>query len=413
MRLDKLILRNFRNIANSEFEPDPHLSFLFGANGQGKTSFIEALGFLATLKSFRGSKSAEIMRWGSLNSEVICNFSGADEGQRDWKTELRLSLTRQDPLDQKPTKVASINGNPYKTSASYLSRRFGDYELGFHTIVFNPSDHDLVRTDPGIRRDYLDRVIGAEDIRYLKTLQKFQKVLQQRNALLKSLEYPSPDLLLGFTEPMSQYSAYIAYRRLEWIRRASLRVNDITRQVAPNQLPLRLIYFSGWIPFIENLSFNNNNLNSVHFTGQGPLPSLEILEQAFWKRLSDLGNLEWKVRHSLVGPHRDDWAFFFGDQVLKGHGSQGEVRSALLALKLSEIDLFREATGHRPIFLLDDFSSELDRDRRFFLLEFLSGTDLQTVVTTTDDPPRVGRHYRVQGGILRESENEHGAGAVE
>jgi DNA replication and repair protein RecF len=92
--------------------------------------------------------------------------------------------------------------------------------------------------------------------------------------------------------------------------------------------------------------------------------------------------------------------FYLGDQVLKGHGSQGEVRSALLALKLCEIELFRGKTGHSPLLLLDDFSSELDRDRRFFLLRFLSGTDLQVFVTTTEDSIGLGRRFWVSNGNL-------------
>jgi DNA replication and repair protein RecF len=104
----------------------------------------------------------------------------------------------------------------------------------------------------------------------------------------------------------------------------------------------------------------------------------------------------------LAGPHRDDWSFFYGEQALRGHGSQGEVRSALLALKLCEIELFRSATGHRPLFLLDDFSSELDRERRGFLLRFLLESDLQVFVSTTEESYgergdwASGRSYQVQ-----------------
>jgi len=157
---------------------------------------------------------------------------------------------------------------------------------------------------------------------------------------------------------------------------------------------------------VSNLSFNNSDLDAVHFAGQGLLPSLELLEQAFWTRLSSLEDTEMRVRNSLVGPHRDDWTFFLGDPVLKGHGSQGEVRSALLALKLSEIELFRERTGHRPLLLLDDFSSELDRERRMFLLSFLSRTDLQVFVTSTEESISIGRRFWVSKGTLTEHQSE-------
>jgi recombinational DNA repair ATPase RecF len=186
----------------------------------------------------------------------------------------------------------------------------------------------------------------------------------------------------------------------------------VLERIAPTQAELRLVYLSNWTPILENLSYKNNNLNSVHFTGQGHLPSLELLEQAFWTQTKILESAEQKAGHSLVGPHRDDWCFLLGGQALKGHGSQGEVRSALLALKLAEIILFRKKTGHRPIFLLDDFSSELDRDRRWFLLDYLRETDLQTFVTTTEDSTYVGKRYWVNQGTIEEGRHDDRTEAV-
>jgi DNA replication and repair protein RecF len=412
VKVEKLTLRSFRNIEESVLEPDPHLNYLVGANGQGKTSFLEALGFLATLRSFRGSKAGEVIRWGSQASDVLCTLASdgsPEDGSSPWRTDLKISFAHTDPGNPSAaSKVAFINGKAYKSSTSYLSQRFGHFEMGFHAVVFNPADHDLVRTDPATRRNYLDRAIAAEDVEYLKALSKYQRILQQRNAILKSETPVSRDIFLGFTEPLAQYAALLTYKRLEWLERLAEGLNDAVHRIAPQQPDLRLIYLSNWAPPIESLCIPNNDLGTVHFSGQGSLPSLEILEQAFWKKLSLLEAAEWRAGHSLVGPHRDDWAFFLGDQILKGHGSQGEVRSALLALKLCEIGLFRKATGHRPLFLLDDFSSELDRERRSFLLKFLSESDLQVFVSTTEDSFGVGQHlsgkkFWVQSGIAGNS----------
>ena len=409
MRVQQLTLRGFRNIREQTLVPDKHLNFLLGANGQGKTSFIEALGYLSTLRSFRGSKSHEVINWGENDSEIVSTLLD-DSG--DWKTELKVSF-KISPDRHKASKVAFINQKPYRSSTQFLTQRFGSYELGFHAIVFNPSDHDLVRGEPAIRRSYLDRVLAAEDVDYLKTLQKYQRTLEQRNALLKTFPSPSRELVRGFTEPLASYGSLLTLKRLEWIERLGFRLGDIMRRIAPSQRDLKLIYLSNWVPKIENLSIPNNNLGAIHFAGQQPLPSLEILEQAFWLRLSAVEEIEWRTGNSLVGPHRDDWSFLLGDQVLKGHGSQGEVRSALLALKLSEIELFRNRTGHRPLFLLDDFSSELDRERRSFLLRFLSETDLQTFVTTTEEFSTMGKRYWVSNGCLAEGTNEHGIHGVQ
>ena len=243
MKVEKLTLRNFRNIEESTLEPDPQLNFLVGANGQGKTSFLEALGFIATLRSFRGSKAAEVIRWGTQASDVLCTLASdgsTEDGDGSWKTDLKLSFVQVDPAHQKATKVAFINGKAYKSSTSYLSQRFGHFELGFHAVVFNPSDHDLVRSEPSIRRNYLDRAIAAENVEYLKALSKYQRILEQRNAVLKSDTPVSRDVFLGFTEPLAQYAALLTYKRLEWIQRLTEGLNDTVHRIAPHQPDLRL-----------------------------------------------------------------------------------------------------------------------------------------------------------------------------
>jgi DNA replication and repair protein RecF len=411
MKVEKLILRNFRNIEEATFFPDSKLNFLVGPNGQGKTSFLEALGFLASLRSFRGAKVPEVIRWEANSSEVHATLvadSVEEAGTASWKTDLRLIFTGLDQARQKTTKIAFINGKPYKSSTSYLSQRFGSFELGFHAVVFNPADHDLVRGEPSVRRSYLDRAIAAEDIGYLKTLSQYQRILEQRNAVLKTEGQSSRDVLLGFTEPFARYAALLTLRRLEWIKKLAGILDGTVRKITSHQPVLRLVYLSSWVPDIEELSISNDSLGLVNFAGHGNLPSLEKLEEAFWKKLGFLEKAEWRSGHSLVGPHRDDWSFFLGNKILKGHGSQGEVRSALLALKLCEIELFRDVTGHRPLFLLDDFSSELDRERRSFLLRFLIESDLQVFVSTTEDTFGVGqtlsgKNFRVSGGNIKDA----------
>ena len=375
---------------------------MVGANGQGKTSFLEALSFLSTLRSFRGAKAHEIIQWGQSAAEATCLLSTADEAEQRWETELKISFSMVDLTKQKATKVAFINGKPYRSSTQYLSQRFGSFELGFHTVVFNPADHDLIRGEPSVRRGYLDRVIAANDLEYLKTLQKFQRVLEQRNAILKNAERPAHAVLEGFTDPLARYAAELTLKRLMWIEKVAQRINDMVRKVTSEQRLLRVFYASSWAPKIEGLSLVNDDFRPLHFTGHGPLPSLELLEQAFRKKASNLEAAEWRAGHSLVGPQRDDWMFFLGDQPLKGHGSQGEIRSTLLALKISEIELFRSSTGHRPLFLLDDFSSELDQERRRFLLRYLSETDLQVFVTATEETSFEGRLFKVSSGSLTE-----------
>jgi len=400
VKVERLHLKNFRNVVDSTLEPGPHLNFITGANGQGKTTFLEALSFLGTLRSFRGSKAAEIIRYGCNQAEILCQISSdvQDSDSETWRTELKIEFTMTDAAANKASKVALINGKPYRSSTQYLCQRFGSFKLGFHTVVFNPSDHDLVRGEPSIRRNYLDRVLSANDEEYLKLLQKYLRFLDQRNAVLKNSERTDHKLLEGFTEPLLESAARLTQKRLQWIQEIGKTVNNTARQISPSAERLQLVYLSNWLEKIPGLSNTYSDFGPLHFTGHSELPSLELLIQTFRNKASALEAAEWKVGHTLVGPHRDDWAFFFGGQLLKGHGSQGEIRSTLLALKLCEIEMFRTVTGHRPLFLLDDFSSELDQERRKFLLRFLSETDLQVFITTTEDIASEGKKFRISNG---------------
>jgi DNA replication and repair protein RecF len=400
-KVRKLVLKNFRNIRETEFQPDPKLNFLVGLNGQGKTSVLEALGYVATLRSFRGSKAPEVIHRDCEQADIRCEIS-AENGE--WQSELRVAFQMADAERKRAKKTAYINGKAFHSSTQYLSQRFGSMELGFHTVIFNPSDHDLVRGEPSIRRAYLDQVLSAENVEYLRAIQKYQRLLTQRNAILKQSEgSPNPSqrsVLLGFSEQLAQVAAAITFERLSWVKRFAANVNNVMQQIAPNQPIVRVFYASSWVPEIENLCIGNNALDGHDFTGLSEVPSLELLEQVFWKKLSSLESAEWRIGHSLVGPHRDDWVFYLGATPLKSFGSQGEVRSALLALKLSEIELFQSRTGHQPLLLLDDFSSELDRNRRSFLLRYLTETELQVFVTTTEDSVFAGKRFWVSNGQI-------------
>jgi DNA replication and repair protein RecF len=386
-------LKNFRNLGELRFQPEPRLNFILGDNGQGKTSILEGLSYLSTLRSFRGAKNDEVVRFGETWAEA-----SATVGDRpDWSSELKITFA---VADTRVTRTAFIDGKPIRSSTQYLSARFGNVELGFHSIVFNPSDHDLVRGEPALRRAYLDRCLSAEDPEYLKTLSRYLKVLEQRNALLKSEVRPTAEMLEGFTAPLVELGAKVAWARLDFLSRLEKPLTETLRKIVPEALPLRAFYFSSWITKNEGISITSLGFDPGRFALQNPLPELRFFEAEFREALSVKREAEWRAGVTLTGPHRDDLALFYGAQPLRGHGSQGETRSALIALKLCEIDLFRSKTGHRPILLLDDFSSELDRGRREFLLRYLFETDLQVFVTSTEEPPFAGRIFRVNRGAL-------------
>ncbi len=396
MRVSQLKVKNIRNISNCELDLDPKINLFIGKNGQGKTSFLECLSLLSTLRSFRKSKIEELIQKGKTESYTLCKIKDGEKGDSSWETELKVSFFISE--NEKVSKAASINQKPFKSSTRYLKQRFGSYELGFHCIVFNPRDHYLVDDEPAQRRSYLDQVLSAEDETYLDLVRKYGRILQQKNAALKSIENPSRALILGFTEALCSQGCKITLERFGWVQRLQKELSKIMYKIAPDSPLLGVKYISNLKWECYNFQNNFNNLKADHFSGQEPPPSLELLEKAYWKQYSLLERNEYRLKTSLVGPHRDDWSLFLGENVLKGYGSQGEVRSALLALKLSELGLFREKTNHRPVFLLDDFSSELDRQRREFLLSYLLDTDLQVFITSTEDLFKKGKKFFISEG---------------
>jgi DNA replication and repair protein RecF len=402
MKLQFLQLREFRNCTDTALTPDPHLNFLVGQNAQGKTSLLEAIYLLATLRSFRDGKVQEWMRFGSARTQIEGRITDSVTGpisdqssaSLPWSTELTLSFERRSP--SRPSKIARINQKPYPSSSQYLLQRFHSYGQGFHAVVFNPADHDLVRGEPVLRRRFLDQALTAQHPGFITQLQTYQRLLLQRNALLKQgaqgrgLSVQSKAALESFTEQWVKAAAWIYQQRLVGLEELQPYFRAHYAQI------------SGQPESEVQLRYIASGADHDHFTGQGSCGSLELLERAIEAKIQASQALESRMGYTLMGPHRDDWSVELRGLPLKGQGSQGEVRSVLLALKLSEIALFRKKTGHRPVFLLDDFSSELDERRRSFLLDFLSQSDLQTFITTTESFTSQGKIFQISNGTVKE-----------
>jgi DNA replication and repair protein RecF len=387
MKITELTLKRFRNLTFLKMFPDPQLNFISGQNGQGKTSILEAIDLLATLRSFRSTKSLDFIQHNETQSEITVNLSLTDPTQIQWQSQLKLIFYRPDLLQPKILRTALADGNTFKTSSAYLSKRFASKAVGFHTIVFNPTDHELIRGEPRLRRNYLDRVIAAEHSEYITYFKRYQRVLIQRNALLKQPSSRSSELFNELTRQLAFTGARIALNRLQWVERLNQRLSPMLACIAPSQGHLEAVYQASW----------------MQFTGQKPIPSLEELDREFLVRAAKVREREWAMGTTAVGPHRDDFTLLCRNRDLKAYGSQGEIRSALLALKLCEIELYQNASGHHPVFLLDDFSSELDKSRRLFLLDFLKETDLQVFVTSTEEAFfEKGKKFVVSEGNIHE-----------
>jgi DNA replication and repair protein RecF len=401
MRLSSVKLRDFRNIRFCEFEPDRGVNLFIGQNAQGKTSILESIGYLSSLRSFRRAKPPELIRNGEAFSEIECRVVSHDLTEADWQSDLKAVFVRE---GEQVSRAAFVNGKLCTSASQYLSHRAkalgGSFGAGFHAVSFNPSDHEFVRGEPRLRREALNQVLAAEDIESLALLKRYEKVLEQRNAVLKSGNPQLARALVVYDEVYIDLALELTYKRFEWLERLASRLNSVLQRIAPEQPEVQILYGSSWVPKNHSFSFNNRPLDGFHFTGQGLLPSLQDLRPAFLSARESLAKTEWITQSTQLGPHRDDWVLLLEGQPLKARGSQGEVRSTLLALKLCEIELFYERTGLKPVFLLDDFSSELDRVRRKFLLNFILETDLQVFVTSTEKIESMGKHYPVSNGTL-------------
>ncbi len=391
MIIQKLKIQNFRNLKSLSFNPNPSLNFFIGTNGQGKTSILEAIGYLSTLKSFRGAKNDLLVKEFESFSEISCDLISHDPDHL-WQTELKVTF---DAREERLKRRAWINDRSYASSTKYLEKKLKSNEfaqaMGVHAIAFNPSDHGLVQGEPKGRRKYLNQLLSGQSQNYLHHLKRFEKTLEQRNAYLKSLEgrqRPDTHFLNGITHQLAEEASALTYERLNLLEKLNLIHPEMMRKIAPDQQSLFIGYYSSWVSFKQNSFSKNKELESIHFSGQGCLPSIKELVLDFKKATESFSNAEIQLGRTLIGPQRDDWGLWVGKNEpahsLKAFGSQGEVRSALLALKLSEIQLYREATKLRPILLLDDFSSELDDQRRRHLLQLLEETDLQVFVTSTE-----------------------------
>ncbi len=367
MKLEKLSIKNIRNIHEIEIECSSGIHFIYGSNGQGKTSILESIYLLSNLRSFRDSDLSALIR-------LDCPFAqvkGSFRINHDTVAELRVDLVKN---GSRVEKRAYINHKLSKSAVDYFGVKLHHSPVQFHAINLNPTSTDLIRGEPGLRRTYLNQVLSSENPEYLNVLKRYQKVVDQKNALLKQEFGYDLEFLKILNEKLAQEGAFLIHARLIYLQKIADPIHEFLAKIAPSQAPVNLGYFSKVFEG-EPLYFNR------HFEVQ----TIEFLTENLHQKLAQNGTQEKLRRSSLIGPHRDDILFTVQGRDILDVGSQGEIRSLLLALKLSELEEFTSHTGVQPVLLIDDFSSELDTTRRSFLLNYLKDSDLQIFVTTTDN----------------------------
>lgn len=325
-------LKNFRNWGERSFDLSERV-LIFGPNAQGKTNILEAVYLAATSRSFRG-KDKEMIKEGQEFSRVEAIIT------KDGPVDVEISLQKSEGV----VKSFQIQGR---------KRPAIDFVGEFSAIIFSPDDINLISAPPEEKRRYLSYTIGQKDRQYLYDLLNYKKILRQRNELLKRCDMGTiKEEIDVWDTSLSQYGEHIIKKRKDLAGFINERISE----------------------YYKNLSSEER---SIEFRYQPSIKLGELKEQLFVNRDKDI-----RERNTTVGPHRDDWEILIDHLPAEGYASRGEERTLILALKLCERDYFASRDGILPVVLLDDVFSELDENRRRYLIE--SFKDSQIILTTTD-----------------------------
>ena len=346
MVIKSIELADYRNYDSLIMQFDKGTNILYGDNAQGKTNILEAIFVSATTKSHRGSKDKEIINFDKDEAHIRTYLE--KEG-----VETRIDMH----LRKSKSKGIAIDGQKIKKAADLLGL--------CNVVFFSPEDLGIIKNGPSERRRFVDMELCQLDNLYLYNLNNYNKIVNQRNKLLKDM-YMNPDLketLSIWDMQLVSYGSSIIERRKIFVEQLNEIIYDIHKKLSGNKEELTIKYE----------------------------PDVWIDE--FEKRLKLSWDRDIKAKMTSVGPHRDDFSFLVGDIDIRKFGSQGQQRTAALSLKLSEIELVKKITQDTPILLLDDVLSELDSNRQNYLLNNIG--DIQTIISCTGLEEFVNNRFEI------------------
>jgi len=368
MRISHLELFQYRNYENLTVDLDFPICVFLGENAQGKTNLLESIYAAATGKSFRTAKDTDMIRWDELFTHLQLDF---------WKKDIRHRISL----------ALSQNEKRYKLDEKKLDKRsqlFGQLAI----VLFTPDNLNLVKGEPAGRRRFLDFEISQTSPSYLYSLQKYYRVLKQRNTALKDFKAKRATLELVkiWNNQLTQYGSEIISSRLKALNKLNETLGSIFPQVSGKSSQLTLKYKT--------------------FLPEGGIKDEHQIRKLFLDKLSVIEKDEVSRGTTLVGPQRDDFDILLNNRDIHDFGSQGEQRSAVLALKLSEIYFIKVETGDFPVVLLDDFTSELDDAHIVSIIKSLP-ENLQMFITSVHPLPHPlsesdVRYFTIRDGHLTE-----------
>ena len=394
MLLERLRFTNFRNYEQLDLALRPGLLIFEGRNAQGKSNLLEGIALLATSRSFRAGGERETVRWGAPGA-----FARVDAQMQRRAGPLQVEILIADPHPLYPPAAradeshASLPAPPAlrkRVKINGVPRRAIDLLGQAQVVLFTPPDLDLVAGVPQQRRHYLDVMLCQVSRRYAHALGQFQKVQAQRAALLRRIreDQEDPRALTYWDEQFATLAAPLMLERARMIAWVDERARRFYAQLSGGEDALQVLY-------------------RPSFAGALTLSTVEEMQRGFREELHKLRRRETHAGMNLLGPHRDDLAFLDQQHMdLAVYGSRGQQRSAALALKLAEVEFLQAETGEQPILLLDDVCSELDAQRRGYLLEMVRDLE-QVLVTTTDltllpaEAINGAACYRVEAGTIQ------------
>lgn len=367
MECNRIAIRNFRNIEYADVSFDPGVNILVGANAQGKTNLLEAIGFAAIGKSFRTVHEEEMIRFGADCAEVSVDFSDVSRKQN---ITVRMMKGRRRHIEHNKIKISRVS----------------DVVGIFRTVLFCPEHLSLIKDGPGERRNYLDVAISQLYPIYLKSLQRYNQILKQRNQLLRDAEKDRSTLDATaelWSLQLAHEAAVIARYRKDYIDKASRVVEKCFQEMTGERETPTMTYLGS--------------------SKQEPdaYADVEETERVYQKLLTENLEREIAAGSTLWGIHKDDIEISVNGRPARMFASQGQQRSLALAMKLAEGEVSASVFGENPVFLFDDVFSELDTARR----NYLSGKicDRQVIITTCE-PSGIagGKLIRVENGTYND-----------
>lgn len=342
------------------------INLIYGNNAQGKTNLLEAIYFASMLRSFRNVSDRDLIHFDKEKASISIKYE--IEG-REMEEEILLEKGKE-----KKVWINGVRLLKYKEARDYLK-----------VVFFYPEELEIVKGSPEKRRDFLDEMIGVLKPKYKKALFNYNIALKQKNNLLKNLHRggSGEEMLPVWEERLAEYGAIIMLYRKSFIEKYRSKVKDVHLEITDGKEMLDIYYDA-----------------SVHIENE---ETKEEIKEVFFKKQESLKIPEKEKESSLVGPHRDDMIMEINGKNIRKFGSQGQQRSAVLSMKIAQMEMIREVFGEYPVLLLDDIMSELDEKRRAYFKEKIKGKQVFLTCTDKDDfkDSENKRSFLIQGGTIQ------------